>query len=211
MSGVREGGAVDQRAVVENSTAIIQAMDQIDLTTWLDALRDHHNYTFRHVMFVTGTLVSFARLLGLNNEDMRRVAVAGLLHDVGKATVPLSILDKPARLDDAEWQVMRQHPLKGEEILARGGGRWPADVVDAVLHHHEKLDGSGYPHGLRGDQIGDMTRMVAIADFFSALIDKRAYKAAMDGAAALEIMRREGGKVDQSLVRAFEPIALSIR
>jgi putative nucleotidyltransferase with HDIG domain len=181
-----------------------------DFPSLLDALRSHNNYTFRHSMFVTGTLVSFCDRLGFNEEDIGRAATAGLLHDIGKVVTPNAILDKPGRLDPSEMAIMRGHVTAGRDILRRDGD-WPADIVHAVLHHHERLDGAGYCNGLSGAAITDLTRMVSIADVFSALIDKRAYKPAMSGRDAYQIMLKAEGHLDMDLVAAFEPIAHSIK
>jgi putative nucleotidyltransferase with HDIG domain len=152
--------------------------------------------------------VSFANLLGVRGRDLENVVAAGMLHDLGKSAVPHDILDKPARLDHAEWAVMRQHPHWGAQILA--GSNWAPEIIDAVRHHHERLDGEGYPDGLSGARVPDLTRLVTIADVFSALIDKRAYKNKMSGQGAFEIMRGAEGHLDLDFVRAFTPIAMSV-
>jgi HD-GYP domain-containing protein (c-di-GMP phosphodiesterase class II) len=132
------------------------------------------------------------------------------VHDIGKTVTPSAILDKPSRLDPAEWAIMRGHVTAGADILSRHGD-WPPEIVHAVLHHHERLDGTGYAHGLSGSAITDLTRMVSVADTFSALIDKRAYKPAMSGREAHQIMLQAKGHLDLDLVAAFEPIACSVK
>lgn len=203
------GAPVEAAQVAESAESIVAALDQVGLDAWMQALRDHHRYTFRHVMFVTGTMSSAARLLGFTPADCQLAVSAGLMHDIGKARVPAEILDKPSKLDDSEWQAMRQHPRFGADILATGG--WDADVIDVVLHHHERLDGAGYPDRLVDAQIKDFTRLVAISDVYSALVDKRAYKPAMTGSAAHETMMAAHGHLDLSMVKAFERIAKSVR
>lgn len=204
------GEGLDRASVTRACNGVISAVSHQDFPSLLDALRSHHNYTFRHSMFVTGSLVSFCDVLGFCQEDISRAATAGMLHDIGKMVTPNAILDKPGRLDPAELAIMRGHVTAGGEILSRHGD-WPADIVHAVLHHHERLDGAGYCDGLSGAAITDLTRMVSIADVFSALIDKRAYKPAMSGHDAYQIMLKAEGHLDMDLVAAFEPIALSIK
>jgi putative nucleotidyltransferase with HDIG domain len=204
------GEGLDRDSVTRACNGVISAVSHEDFPSLLDALRSHNNYTFRHSMFVTGTLVSFCDLLGFNEEDIGRATTAGLLHDIGKVVTPNAILDKPGRLDPAEMAIMRGHVTAGRDILRRDGD-WPADIVHAVLHHHERLDGTGYCDGLSGAAITDLTRMVSIADVFSALIDKRAYKPAMSGRDAYQIMLKAEGHLDMDLVAAFEPIAYSIK
>lgn len=204
------GEGLDREAVTRACSSVISAMSHQDFPSLLDTLRSHHNYTFRHSMYVTGALVSFCDLLGFNQADTRSAATAGLLHDIGKIAIPSSILDKPTRLDPSEWAIMRGHAAAGASFLSRGGD-WPAAIVHAVVHHHERLDGSGYPSGLSGAAITDLTRMVSIADTFSALIDKRAYKPAMSGRDAYQIMLQAKGHLDMDLVAAFEPVAASLK
>ncbi len=204
------GDGLDRAAVTRACTSVISAMSHHDFPSLLDSLRSHHNYTFRHSMYVTGALVSFCDLLGFNETDTRRAATAGLLHDIGKIAIPNSILDKPTRLDPAEWAIMRGHAAAGATFLNQGGD-WPAEIVHAVVHHHERLDGSGYASGLSGAAITDLTRMVSVADTFSALIDKRAYKPAMSGRDAYQIMLQAEGHLDMDLVAAFEPVAASLK
>lgn len=204
------GEGLDRTAVTRACNGVISAVSHHDFPSLLDALRSHHNYTFRHSMFVTGTLVSFCDLLGFRQEDISRAATAGMLHDIGKTITPNAILDKPGRLDPAELAIMRGHVTSGADILNRHGD-WPPEIVHAVLHHHERLDGTGHFDGLSGGEIPDLTRMVSVADTFSALIDKRAYKPAMSGKDAYEIMRQAKGHLDMDLVAAFEPIAYAVK
>lgn len=209
-TSVMRGGGLETRTVARTCNNIITAIGHEGFPSLLDALRSHHNYTFRHSMCVTGSLVAFADSLGFCDEDIGRAAMAGLLHDVGKVSTPNAILNKPSKLEPAEWAIMQRHAPDGAEILMRNGD-WPRDVLDAVSHHHERLDGKGYCDGLSGGEICDLTRMVSIADMFSALIDKRAYKPPMPGREAFSIMRAAEGHLDQALVAAFEPIALAVK
>lgn len=200
---------VEPAIIFDSVNCIISALDETDLNSWINALRDHHRYTFRHVMFVAGTLATMCKLLGFNAQDCKTVVSVGLLHDIGKARIPVEILDKPGALDKMEWEVMRQHPRIGGQLLERAG--WGPHILDGVLHHHERIDGSGYPDGLHGRQIGDVVRLVTIADVYSALIDKRSYKPAMSGRAAFEFMLTLTGQLDRTLVQKFEPMATSLR
>lgn len=170
---------------------------------WVRAVRVHHDRTYQHCLLVSGAAAAFAQDLGFSDADRRRVAIAGLLHDVGKARVSLAILDKPGKLDAREMAEIQQHVLLGHEAL-QGVEALNPEMLDMVLHHHEYMDGSGYPHGLRGDAISELTRVVTIADVFGALIERRAYKPPMSGQAAYEVLLDMGPKLDRSLVKAFE-------
>ena len=119
----------------------------------------------------------------------------------------MAILDKPGKLSDEELSVMRKHPRLGYEALAAEGG-FPPEMLDVVLHHHELLDGTGYPHGLRGDQISDIVRLLTIVDIHAALVEKRAYRLPFTHAEAFTTMERMDGKLDPHLLHAFRPVAL---
>jgi HD-GYP domain-containing protein (c-di-GMP phosphodiesterase class II) len=134
--------------------------------------------------------------------------MAATLHDIGKARIPLAILDKPGRLDPAEEATMQLHPVIGYNVLKARGDIAP-DVLDAVRHHHEYLDGTGYPDGLHGSRIADMVRLLTISDIFAALIEARSYRAPMPRERAYRILQDMERKLEPALVRAFEQVALS--
>jgi HD-GYP domain-containing protein (c-di-GMP phosphodiesterase class II) len=186
---------------------ILRAIKQTSLREWLELVGRHHAHSYRHCLFVTGYAVAFALHLGMREDDQRRVARADLLHDVGKAFVPVAILDKPGKLTDEEMRVIRMHPRRGYDALAAQGG-FPPEMLDVVLHHHEFLDGTGYPNGLRGDRISDIVRLTTIVDIHAALVEKRAYRQAFTHARAFAIMEGMGGKLDPHLLQAFRPVAL---
>ena len=125
-----------------------------------------------------------------------------MLHDIGKARIPISILEKPARLDNDELIIMRKHPEYGLDAL-KSVPDIDQDMVDMVLHHHELLDGTGYPHGLKAKEISDLVRIMTISDIFGALIERRSYKEPMSGKDAYQILLDMGPKLDKELVREF--------
>jgi len=200
------GGLLDVRSVDAAGEAVVSGIDEDGLARWIDVVRRHHSQTYQHCLIVTGVAVGFARHLGFSRADKQRLAAAGLLHDIGKAHIPVEILEKPGPLDEAELAVMKEHPLLGLEALQSSPGL-PAEMIDMVVHHHEYLDGSGYPHGLQGNEISDLVRTITVADIFGALIERRSYKPALTGAAAYEILQQMGGKLDRDLVREFRAIA----
>ncbi len=177
------------------------------LDSWIDALDDHHNYSYRHSMFVCGTLAYFVHAIGIGGADLERLTIGGLLHDVGKSLVPLEILDKPGKLGHREWKIMRKHPEHSREVLLREQGLDP-DAIAMAVQHHERLDGTGYPDGLAGAQINDYVRLTAISDVYSALIDKRSYKEAMTNEGALDLMSKFRGHLDTDLLRSFRSFVL---
>ncbi|HYI26418.1 MAG TPA: HD domain-containing phosphohydrolase [Bradyrhizobium sp.] len=192
--------------VVAAENKILKAIKHSSLREWLTTVGCHHTDTYRHCLFVTGFAVAFAQHLGMRDDDQRRLARAALLHDVGKAFIPVEILDKPATLTSEEMDEIRKHPRRGYDVLAAQGG-FPPEMLDVVLHHHEFLDGSGYPNGLRDNQISDIVRLITIVDIYAALVEKRAYRMQYTHAAAFAIMEKMGDKLDQHLLQAFRPIA----
>ena len=126
--------------------------------------------------------VQVGEALGLPRRRLRRLALGGLLHDMGKLSVPSAVLRKPGPLDDAEFAEIRKHPEAGERLLRDLGGFAP-EVRRLVLDHHERLDGSGYPRGLRGDELDVETRILAVCDVYDALVSDRVYRAGLDAGA----------------------------
>lgn len=186
---------------------LVANLEDQSIGPWLDAVREHHSYTYRHSMIVSGLAVRFALQLGMRRADVERLAVGALLHDIGKMRLPLGLLDKPGALTDAERDEIRKHPVLGATILA-ADRQFSPEVVSIARHHHELLDGSGYPDGLAGSEISDTVRIMTVVDIFSALIDERPYKAAMSCDEAYAILAGMEGKLDADIVRAFKPIAL---
>jgi putative nucleotidyltransferase with HDIG domain len=200
------GGPLKFEDVLVAEGRIIKAVKHSSLREWLTAVGCHHTDTYRHCLFVTGFAVALAQHLGMREGDQRRLTRAALLHDVGKAFIPTAILDKPGKLTDEETAIMREHPRHGYEALAEQGG-FPPEMLDVILHHHELLDGSGYPHKLAGNQISDIVRLTTIVDIYSALIEERAYRLPYTHARAFSIMEKMGDKLDQQLLQAFRPVA----
>nr|WP_257469527.1 HD-GYP domain-containing protein [Pantoea allii] len=164
-------------------------------------LKDHDNYTYLHSMAVCGLMIAFGKKLGLDAQQLQRVGMGGLLHDLGKAAVPLSILNKPDKLSDDEFQVMCEHPIAGAQMLmdAHAGD----DLVDIALHHHEKYDGTGYPYGLKGHEISVYSRMTTICDVYDALTSTRPYRKGWTPAKTLQMMLSWQGHFDTTLLHAF--------
>lgn len=202
----RGQGPLQAEAVHDHSKSIVSSLADGNINRWIAAVREHHDGTYQHCMLVTGVAVAFGQILCIPKVDLDRLAFAALVHDIGKAVVPVSILDKPGPLTQEEMAVMREHPAAGADIISRSPDIEKI-VIDVVRHHHEYLDGSGYPDGLQGDQIPDLVRIVTIADIFGALVEKRSYKPPMSGLAAHDILMKMGPKLDQPLVRVLRAIA----
>ena len=168
----------------------------------LARIKTADEYTFMYSVAVCALMVGLARQMGLNDEATQQAGLAGLLHDLGKAHIPLEILNKPGKLSDAEFALMRGHPGAGHALLQGQG--LPAPVLDACLHHHEKIDGTGYPHRLPAEQITTLARMAAICDVYDAITSDRPYKAGWDPAESLRRMAEwTRDHLDQRLYQAF--------
>src|SRR3984957_16173829 len=193
--------------IVQAENKILKAIKHSSLREWLTTVGCHHTDSYRHCLFVTGFAVAFAQHLGMRENDQRRLARAALLHDVGKAFIPVAILDKPGMLSIEELSEIREHPRLGYDALKAQGG-FPPEMLDVILHHHEFLDGAGYPDGLRGNQISDIVRLTTIVDIYAALVEKRAYRQPFTHAKAFGVMEQMGSKLDQQLLQAFRPVAM---
>lgn len=189
------------------TSQVISSIARNGLSAWLDGVRRYHEGTFQHCLLVTGVAVGFALDIGFASPDVKRLGLAATLHDIGKARIPLSILDKPGCLDPDEEEIMRRHPVIGYELLKGIPGIEP-EILDGVRHHHEYLDGTGYPDALLAPEISDLVRLLTISDIFAALIESRPYRPAMSRENAYEILCGMKGKLEQSLVRAFRKVAL---
>lgn len=169
----------------------------------LARLKTHDDYSYMHSVAVCALMVSLARQLGMDDAATRDAGLAGLLHDMGKAVMPSEVLNKPGKLTDAEFKVMKAHPLRGYEML-REGGSATEGALDVCLHHHEKIDGSGYPHGLRGEQISLLAKMGAVCDVYDAITSNRPYKNGWDPAESIRKMAEwRGGHFDDTVFQAF--------
>jgi diguanylate cyclase (GGDEF)-like protein/putative nucleotidyltransferase with HDIG domain len=166
------------------------------------ALLERDRYTGEHSESVVELARTVARALGLKASEIERIAAAALLHDIGKVAMPDSILNKPSALDEAEWAVMREHPLVGERILRAIPGM--AAVATIVRHEHERFDGTGYPDGLKGQDIPIGSRIILACDTFHAMTSDRPYRAAMTESQAIrEISTCAGTQFDPEVTEVL--------
>ena len=205
---VSSGQQVNAAGARHAAAKISDAIGESGFSHWLETVRRHHEGTYQHCLLVTGTAAAFGLSLGLARIDMERLYSAAMFHDVGKAKIPLAVLDKPGRLDDQERALIETHPAAGYDAL-KGTGGISSEILDVVRHHHEYLDGSGYPDGLGAGEISDMVRVLTISDIFAALIEDRRYKPPMSREQAYEILSGMQGKLEMPLVAAFKNVALN--
>ncbi|HUW26456.1 MAG TPA: HD-GYP domain-containing protein [Gallionella sp.] len=169
----------------------------------LARLKNQDEYTYMHSVAVCALMVSLARQLKLDDEQIRMVGLAGLLHDVGKMMIPLGILNKPGKLTNTEFETIKSHPAEGHKMLLAGSGINDV-VLDVCLHHHEKVDGSGYPERLADAQISLFAKMGAVCDVYDAITSNRPYKDGWEPAEALRKMAEwSEGHFDVVIFHAF--------
>ena len=169
----------------------------------LARLKTHDDYSYMHSVAVAALMAALAKQLNLDETQIRMAAKAGLLHDMGKAVMPLHILNKPGKLTDEEFAIIRTHPQHGHALLQAGESVHEA-VLDVCLHHHEKMDGTGYPDQLAGDQISLFARMGAVCDVYDAITSNRPYKKGWDPADSIARMAGWAkGHFDPVIFKAF--------
>jgi len=165
-------------------------------------LKTQDDYSYMHSVAVCALMIALGRELGFDQERCRIAGTAGLLHDVGKALMPLAILNKPGKLTDEEFDVMRSHPVRGWELLQEAHGTAP-EAMDVCLHHHERFDGGGYPHKLPNDRLDLLVRMGSICDVYDAVTSDRPYKNGWDPAESIGKMASWTGQFDPAIFASF--------
>ncbi|MCE9571064.1 MAG: HD-GYP domain-containing protein [Rhodocyclales bacterium] len=195
ISSEAAGDLVDEisSSVMRNPGALIS----------LARLKTADDYTYMHSVAVCALMVALAGKLGLDEKQTREAGMSGLLHDLGKAMMPMEVLNKPGKLTDEEFRIIKSHPVEGHRLLKEGGtvGAVPLDVC---LHHHEKVDGSGYPDRLKDEQISMFAKMGAVCDVYDAITSNRPYKAGWDPAESIRKMTEWcNGHFDARIFQAF--------
>jgi len=204
-NAIAAGEPIDCNEASKSCKPLMDAVTSGGHHVLLKAVQSHHNYTYVHSMRVATLLTLFGHGLGMNGDDLLILSTGGLIHDVGKLVTPTEILDKPGKLTEEEWPVMRDHVTQSSELLGVS-----TDVTKGALiiagQHHEKLDGSGYPLGLKDSELNELARMSVIVDIFGALTDARSYKPSFPQEKAFGILESMEKQIDQNLLRHFRDI-----
>ncbi len=199
----RLGKAIEPKACISLVDDVIESINRHpDALLSLARLKTADEYTYMHSVAVCALMVALGRELGLDDAQCREAGMAGMLHDLGKAAMPQEILNKPGKLTPDEFTIIKQHPLRGYEMLAEGGAVGQ-DVLDVCRHHHERMDGSGYPDALAGENISLVARMGAVCDVYDAVTSDRPYKAGWDPAHAMSQMATWKGHFDPKVFHSF--------
>lgn len=197
------GSAMDFKDIANACQPVIDAVKQSGQSYVFAGLSNHNDHSYVHSLRMSTILALFGHTIGLEETLLMTLASAGLVHDIGKTVMPIEVLEKTAPLSAAEMAVAKNHVNVTIDYLSKHSDV-PKAVLSVAAQHHERIDGSGYPRGLKGEEIDDLSRMAAIVDVFCALTERRPHRAAMDPFQALEVMQENiREKLDQKLVRLF--------
>ena len=186
MEDARLGKQVEVEQIEPISEQMIEsAFRNKDAFISLSRIKTKDQYTFMHSVSVAGLMITFSRAMGFDMDLIRQVSIGGLLHDIGKMKTPNEILNKPGKLDDNEFKIMKSHVVYSREMLEGRAGISQA-ALDVAALHHERVDGTGYPLGLKGDEISEVGQMSTIVDVYDALTSVRVYKSAWEPSVALK-------------------------
>lgn len=199
----RMGNAVNTSECRPLVNDIVESVDSNgDALISLCRLKTADEYTYMHSVSVCALMVSLGRQLGLDEATCRDAGMAGLLHDLGKAAMPQEIINKPDKLTDEEFTIIKSHPVKGHEMLIESGVD-NERVLDVCRHHHERIDGKGYPDSLDAENISLIARMSAVCDVYDAVTSNRPYKAGWDPAESIARMASWQGHFDPMVLQTF--------
>jgi len=202
-NGFLEINTKDLKSVVEDITDELVLNEDILLN--LVSLKSTSNYTYEHSVNVSVICIALGKMLGYSKNELFKLGMGGMLHDVGKTLIPEEIINKPAKLTEHEYEIIKNHPELGFNYLQQIDSVSPLSRI-VVYSHHERVDGSGYPRGLKGDEIHEFARVAAIADVFDALTSDRVYRDKWPTYKAAEyIMNHTEQLFDYQLVKKFLP------
>lgn len=200
----RLGNSVDTEKARELVTYLAdEVIQDPDALMWLTQLKSRDEYTANHCVNVSIMALTFGRSLGMAEVELHRLGLGALLHDVGKMQIPDGILNKPGRLTQGEFEIIKRHPALGHELL-KDDNSLETEVLDIVLHHHERMDGRGYPFGHSRKEIAHLTRITSIVDVYDAITSDRCYHDGVTPAKAMEnLFAWSEGNFDYPLLQSF--------
>lgn len=197
----QNGNLEEMKSLIADIVDGIIASGDVEIN--MNHLWGHHEYTYLHCVNVGILAVSIGIKLNLNRDNLIYLGTAGILHDIGKKYIPIEILDKQGKLSNEEYDLIKRHPVQGFEILVDAMELSSVTRV-GVLEHHERYDGSGYPRGLKGDQITIFGRILAVADTYDAMTSDRAYRNAFSASETVEYLMGTGDQLyDSNIIDVF--------
>ncbi len=204
LNDIRLGGSINTELAKDTVNDVVQSIIRHpDAMLWLSKIREESTYTSDHCLNVCVLAVAFGRQLGLDEQELEKVGLCGLLHDVGKMRVPEEILNKPTSLTHKEMALMKAHTVHGRNLLLAAKNVYTGSI-DVAYSHHERMDGTGYPRKLKGAGIARFARIISIVDAYDAMTAKRCYSPAMTSTDALkEIYAGRGSQFDADLALEF--------
>lgn len=204
MDEMRFGTAIDTNQVKSTVNECMQSiLRNPDALIWMSRMRTEDEYTAEHCLNVCILAIAFGRHLGMSEDELEKLGICGLLHDVGKMRVPQDILNKPDKLTEKEFNIIKAHSIHGRNLLMASSGL-PDIAVDVAYSHHEKVDGTGYPRKLKSAAISDFARIITIVDAYDAMTADRCYSRAKPGTEALKIIFKDRGThFDERLALEF--------
>ena len=204
---VQSGEPIPYEEIRESCVPLVEAVQNKNFKEILAGVSEHDNYTYVHSLRVATFLSLFGDVLGMEGDDLVTLCTGGLLHDVGKMHIPNEVLNKPGKLTDEEFTIMKSHVNCTVEFLEKTSDL-PKGVLIVAGQHHEKLDGTGYPNGIKGIMLNDLARIASIIDIFSAITDRRVYKDPVEPEQALKIMDNMKGMLDPKFLAMFREMLL---
>lgn len=193
LDDIRLGGVINtEQAKTTVKDCVHSILRNSDALLWMSKIRSQDEYTAEHCLNVCILAIAFARHLGMGEGDLEKIGMCGLLHDVGKMRVDPNVLNKPSSLTDKERDIMRAHSTHGRNLLMASPGI-PNSTIDVAYSHHEKVDGTGYPRGLKAAGISELAKIIAIVDAYDAMTANRCYSPSMPSTEALKIIFKDRG------------------
>ncbi|NVK19439.1 MAG: HD domain-containing protein [Methylocystaceae bacterium] len=204
---VRKGLGLNMEDTRESCTPLMEEVLDGNGAALMENVKGHHNHTYVHSVKVATLMTMLAKAIGIKGHELLTVTAAGMLMDVGKIATPQDVLNSPDNLDKDQMIEMKKHVYHTHDILEQSDGVTEGIKVVAE-QHHEKLDGSGYPFGLKGKDLNELARFAAISDIFCALTDKRPYKPAYSFNQAIKVLEKMEDQIDPFLLALFKEIVL---
>ena len=204
---ISRGEQITYEKVTADCASLLEAVQNNNYQEMLKGVRGHDNYSYVHSLRVATLLSVFGAAIGIKGDDHMTLTSGGLLHDVGKMEIPSQVLNKPGKLSEEEFMVMKTHVTHTHDFMELSSDL-PKGVRIIADQHHERIDGTGYPNGIGGKDLNQLARMAAIIDVFSALTDRRVYKPPMPAEEALALMISMKGHLDMDLTALFREMLL---